>query len=107
MDDLFRWYNLIVAVGIAVVGTPQLQEFLTRGGRDQLLWQSVILLNVTAFWGTFESLRAGYPAGFRVYLLSMALTWLFVAVCYGPWERRQERRGATMRPITRRTEESS
>lgn len=106
MDDIFRWYNIACAISIALVGTPQLRWIFSLGGQEQLHWQSTILLNLTALWGTIESLRAGYPAGLRVYLLSMALTWLLVAVCYEPWDRWQEHRkraqGGRIPPVTSR-----
>lgn len=82
--EVFRYYNIVVSVVIAIVGTPRLRDFLTRGGEEQMTWMALILLNVSAFWGTFESLRGGYPAGVRVYILSTALTWLLVAVLYTP-----------------------
>ena len=105
MDDWIRYYNVVVAVGIALAGTPQLRELFDTTQRERLHWLSTIFLNVTALWGTIESLKAGYPGGFRVYLLAMALTWLFVAVAYRPWELLQERRRGRIQPIAS-TEES-
>lgn len=95
MDDWVRYYNLACCVAIAIAGSPQLfgkDGFLTRGGKSQLHWQSSILLNLTAFWGTIESLRAGYSGGFRVYFLAIALTWLLVTVLWKPLEFLRSRR---------------
>lgn len=104
MDDLIRYYNVIMAVGIGIVGTSQLRElFEYSDRRERLHWLSTILLNLTALWGTVESLRAGYPGGARIYFLAVALTWLFVAVAYRPLERLQAwRHGKITPPVTPR-----
>lgn len=97
MDDWVRYYNLACCLAIAIAGAPQLfgkNGFLTRGGKDQLHWQSSILLNLTAGWGTIESLRGHYDGGFRVYFLSIGLTWLLVTVLYRPLEKWHDRHPA-------------
>lgn len=102
--DLFRYYNLACAIVIAIVGTPQLRFFLNLGGRPQLVWQSIILFNLTAGWGTYESLRDDVQPGLRIYFLAIALTWTLVAVSWRPLEWLQERRAArstaTISPTT-------
>lgn len=102
MDDWIRYYNIACSIAIAIVGSPQLfgrNGFLTRGGKSQLHWQSSILLNLTALWGTIEALRAGYGGGFRVYFLAIALTWLLATVLWMPLEYlRAARSTATISP---------
>lgn len=99
MDELIRYYNVVLATGIGIVGTSQLRAlFAESDHRERLHWLSTILLNLTSLWGTIESLRAGYPGGVRVYLLAVALTWLFVAVAYQPWERLKARRAGKITP---------
>lgn len=107
MDDMVRYYNLACAISIAIVGTPQLRFFLSLGGRPQLVWMSIILFNLTAGWGTFESLRAGYPGGLRVYFLAVALTWTLAAVLWRPLEWMQERRAARRAAKISATKEES
>lgn len=94
MDDVVRVYSLAVAVLVVAVGTAQIRRWPAFDPQERLHWLATCLLNLTALVGTWESLRAGYPGGLRVYLLALALTWLLAAVSYQPvtaWRtRRQE-----------------
>ena len=92
-----RWYNLACSLAIGLIGTPQLRTLLfERGDKARLLWQSSIVLNLAILLGTVESLRAGYPGGYRVYLIAVGLTWLLAAVLYTPlmrWRGRHREEG--------------
>jgi len=85
--EFVRWYNVAAAVAVIVTGTAQARRWRTFDAETRLHWQSTALLNLTALFGTWESLRDGYPGGGRVYLLAVGLTWLLAAVAYRPFVR--------------------
>lgn len=95
MDDLMRWYNVAVAATVVIAGTAQSRRWAAFSVPERLHWQATAVLNLTALIGTWESLRAGYPGGLRVYLLAVGVTWLLAAVLHDPLTRWRTRRHAT------------
>lgn len=98
MDDAIRIYSITVAALIIVAGTVQIRRWSTFDQQDRLHWQSTALLNLAALIGSWEALTAGYPGGFRIYLVAVGLTWLLGAVLLKPLERWRERRAGNVTP---------
>ena len=94
-DDPTFWLRLyVIAVSLicAVAGTLQCRRFPTFKPENQLAWLALAALNVAIGLGTFESLEAHIPGGYRNYLVALAMTWLLAAVLYVPTHNWRARR---------------
>ena len=85
MTEFLRWYVVVVAVLVIVVGTPHLlHRWRNYRVENQMAWLAIVLFNLATLLGTLEALWRETPGGYRNYLFAIAETWLLAAVSYEP-----------------------